>query len=279
MKKLNKTLCVLALMICVVPTAVFAACENNANNPVGVDSTDGLINQSMTDGSDSGLSGDGQNAQSGTQTEDRFTVTKAEWESAFDKSSFSNCTVTYSATGEGDVMNVTMKADKPNDKIYLSMTDVYNGQTVAYQAIAAKIGETYYGYSKSGENGWQRTEISQADYNGSFDNVFEDYLVIEVFKNKFEDFEYVESERAYKAEDLTIDGADCSVSATMKNGKIAALTVTAVNGEETYEFAVAVTDYGSTAIELPEIADVSGSQSDDPSAVGGGNQEGVEEGK
>ena len=251
MKKLNKTLCAVALTVSVLPIAALTACDPAAKDPVGLDSVSGIINQSMT--SDSQSATDSGSGTTDTSAEDRFTVTENEWRSAFDRESFGNCTVTYAATGENDVLNVTLRSDLAGGKIYLAMTDVYNGQTASYEAVAAKLGDKYYGYSKSGEDGWQKSEITQAEYESGFDSVFDEYLVIEAFKDKYSDFDYDEEQNAYNANDLTVDGATCAVSVTMKNGKIAAMTVSAVKNEETYEFAVTVTDYGTTEIDLPEI--------------------------
>lgn len=270
MKNIGKKMCALAIVVGVLPTALFAACENDVENPIGLDQSDGIIGQGdMTDMSGIGDGSDGTgeigggNGQGQTVTEDKFTVTASEWQSAFSRTSFENCTVNYSATADGDVITILLKADKGSDKIYLMMTDVYNGENVSYEAVAAKSGDNYYGYSKSNGGEWGREKITEAEFNSCFNNVFEDYLVIDAFKTRFEDFSYDEEDKAYKAEGLEIDDATCEVSVTMKNGRISAITVNAENDdEETFVFTVTVTDYNETEIEIPTVTEDSGDNTD-----------------
>ena len=252
MKIKSNVLCLVAVSIAILPMTFLAACENTPNDPIGLGSVSGILDPGNMSGN--GQSGESSQDTSGTSSvaEDKSTVTSEEWDAAFAKSKFENCTVTFTGTGDGDVITMVLKAAKGENRYSMFTSDVYNGETHTSEAVAAKIGESYYGYSKSGEGAWSRSEITEEQFNSSFDNVFDEFLLVAEFSGKFDEFSYDQTEKTYKAEDMMIDGATCAVTVTMKNDNVAAITINAVMDEREYDYSVTVTEYGTTTIDIPQ---------------------------
>ena len=277
MKKSNKRLWLAALCVAVLPLTAFTAC--NAEDPVGLDSTSGILDPgdmmsgmsgtSDMSGAGASVADSGSGEQPGSadiEPEQKYTVTENEWKAAFNKSAFENATVAYTATRDGDVITIVLKSDKTENAYSMFITDVSDGKTNTFEAVAAKSGDKYYGYSKTAENEWQKGELSETEFSAAYDNVFKDYLVLSVFENRFDNFAYDEDEKLYKVTDLEIDGATCSSTVALVDGKVSALTINAKSSDETFDYSVAVTDYGKTTVDVPEVNDNDGESSESASA-------------
>ena len=225
---------------------------------MGGSAQSGAQNQSGIAPISEAQSGLDSGAQSGDQSgsgeaEVNAAVEESEWRAAFDKDAYKNCTVSFTTDdGEGDVINIVFKSDKDNEKFYMQMTEANNGESAVYEAACAKVGDKYYGYEKSPSNqNWRRIELTKQQYDATYDEVFEHYLILSAFVDNYDKFDYEEESGKYKGENITIDGATCSAAVEFNDKKIVGVTLTAVEGENVYNYSIAFAAYGTTTIDIP----------------------------
>ena len=257
MKKLSVILCAATAASLLTLTACGDMNTDQSDSTSGV--VGGLISQLIygTGASDEGSAQASANTSGNASAEAQSpsaSVTETEWRTAFSAATYDNCTVVLSAEDEdGNVMTVTLRSDKPNDRYYMLMTETRGTESNTHEAMCAKIENKYYGYEKSPEDGkWYRREINKSTFDDNYGQAFENYLMVAEFVDNYGEFDFDDRTGKYVASDIGIDDATCDVTVTFSDKKMTAMTIKAVSGEEEYNYAVTATSYGTTTIDLPE---------------------------
>ncbi len=148
-------------------------------------------------------------------------VTQAEWDAAA-KTEINK--VTISSMQSGFPMPIITKYDKDGKKLYTEFLEgSSDGTSISYSkhiTIAAKVGESYYVFNKSGERNWTRETISASEFDSQMTMASSSDAIVSGLEGKYADFTY--SDGVYSAQNITIPsvGVANEMEITFENGAI-----------------------------------------------------------